>query len=118
MNTTIRTKFYTGFYCVFGTAVLGALWTSVKATEQSPPTKTVRFADLNIQTADGAKALYGRIRAAARDVCDRSVGGDPILSQARQSCVNKAIDDAVKKINAPQLNALRFGTTDLRLASK
>jgi UrcA family protein len=117
MNTTIRTKIYTAISCVMGTAALGtALSTSVQA--EDAPHKTVRFKDLDITTPDGAKVLYSRIRAAARDVCDESIARDPILAAAIKACIDKAVDKAVKDVNAPMLTYLRFGTTDVRLASK
>jgi UrcA family protein len=118
MNT-IRTKLYTAIGCALGTAALGVLSTSAQAADQDVPSKTVKFADLNIATPDGAKALYNRIRVAAREVCGKSAGGDPILSQATSGCINEAIDNAVKKVNAPYLTALRFGSgSDIRLATK
>ena len=82
------------------------------------PSKTVRFSDLDITKSEGAKVLYSRIRAAARDVCEMSTAGDPILRLAVKGCIEKAVDKAVKDVNAPMLTYLRFGTTDVRLASK
>jgi UrcA family protein len=117
MNTTIRTKIYTAISCVMGaTALCTALSTSVKA--QDVPSKTVRFSDLDLTKSDGAKALYSRILAAARDVCALSTGTDPILRVAAKACIDKAVDKAVKDVNAPMLTYLRFGSTDVRLASK
>jgi UrcA family protein len=117
MNTTIRTKIYTAISCVMGTAALcTALSTSVEA--EDAPSKTVRFSDLDITKSDGAKVLYRRIRAAAQDVCGLSGGTDPILRMALNGCIEKAVDKAVKDVNAPMLTQLRFGSTDLRLASK
>lgn len=117
MNSTIRTKIYTAISCFMSTAALsGALSTSVEA--QDVPSKTVRFSDLDITKSDGAKVLYSRIRAAARDVCEVSTGTDPILRLAVKACIDKAVDKAVKDVNAPMLTYLRFGTTDVRLASK
>jgi UrcA family protein len=117
MNTTIRTKIYTAISCVMGTAALGtALSTSAEA--EDAPHKTVRFSDLDITKSDGAKVLYSRIRAAARDVCAMSTADDPILRLAIKGCIDKAVDKAVKDVNAPMLTQLRFGTTDVRLASK
>jgi UrcA family protein len=117
MNT-IRTKLYAVVICVSGTASLVVPSTSVQAAEPNPPSKTVRYDDLNITEAAGAKTLYSRIRAAAQEVCDRSNGSDPILRLAMQACVKNAIDNAVKKVDAPALSALRFGSDALRLASK
>jgi UrcA family protein len=117
MNTTIRTKIYTAISCVMGTAALcTALSTSVAA--EDAPSKTVRFNDLDITTSDGAKVLYSRIRDAARDVCGLSTGADPILKMAIKGCIEKAVDKAVKDVNAPMLTYLRFGSTDVRLANK
>lgn len=119
MNTTIRTKAYTAIYCALGLAALCTLSTSVEAAEEGVPSKTVRFNDLNISNPAGAKVLYGRIRVAARDVCGLSAGSDPIQRLAVHACIEEAIDNAVKKVDAPALTALRFGGKgDVRLASK
>jgi|SRR5882762_165262 len=117
MNRTIRTKLYAAIYCTFGTAALCAASASVEAAEDLP-SKTVQFADLNITSQAGAKVLYGRIRAAARDVCRASSGGDPFLRPGVSACIEKAIDKAVKDVNSPVLTSLRFGSGDLRLVSK
>jgi|ERR1700733_9481313 UrcA family protein len=117
MNTNIRTKLYAALCCAFGSGAVYAPTNSAQAEEA--PSKVVRFADLDIKTPAGAKALYGRIRAAAHEVCDQSVGSDPILRPAVRECIDKAIDNAVRKVDAPALTALRFGGTgDVRLASK
>jgi len=116
MNTPIRTKFYAALYCAFGAGALGALPTSAQA--EDVPSKTVKFQDLDITKPAGAKTLYERIRAAARDVCDLSTSGDPILKPATHACIETAIDNAVRKVNAPALTALRFGSNVVRLASK
>src|SRR5260370_31638568 len=108
MNSTIRTKLYTAISCVMGAAALStALSTSVKA--QDVPSKTVRFSDLDITKSDGAKVLYSRIRAAAREVCELSTTStDPILRLAIKGCIEKAVDKAVKDVNAPMLTYFRF----------
>jgi UrcA family protein len=117
MNTTIRTQIYTAISCVMGAAALSAaLSTSLKA--EDAPSKTVRFSDLDITKSDGAKVLYSRIRAAARNVCESSTGTDPILRVAIKGCIEKAVDKAVKDVNAPMLTQLRFGSTNVQLASK
>jgi len=116
MNT-FRTNLYTAISCIMGAAALcTGVSTSVQAEDL--PTKTVRFDDLNITETAGAKILYNRIRAAARKVCDVSIDGDPILRLAAQQCFDKAVDQAVRDVNAPALSALRFGSANVRLASK
>jgi len=116
MNTLIRTRLLTAIYCVLGAAGVCALAASAGA-EESLPSKTVRYSDLDISHPAGAKTLYDRIRAAARDVCALSIAGDPVLRGGGKACVDTAIDDAVRKVNAPELTSLRFGG-DIRLASK
>ncbi|HXA35741.1 MAG TPA: UrcA family protein [Steroidobacteraceae bacterium] len=112
-----RTKLWTVVCCALGAAGLGAFSTAVNA-EGDAPSKIVRFSDLNMENPAGAKVLYSRIRAAAREVCELSTGTDPILRTATHACVESAIDAAVKKVNAPTLTALRFGSDAVRLASK
>jgi UrcA family protein len=117
---TIRTKLYAAICVLFGSAAVGTPWTSAQASEETPPTKTVKFADLDIQTVEGAKVLYHRIRLAADQVCLEIVR-DPVMREAARGCIDKAIDNAVKKVNAPYLTALRFGNAtngNVRLASK
>ena len=117
MNTTIRTKIYAAISCVMGAAALStAVSTTVKA--EDVPSKTVRFSDLDITKSADAKVLYSRIRAAAQDVCGFSTGTDPILRMATKGCIDKAVDKAVKDVNAPALTYLRFGSTNVQLASK
>lgn len=115
----IRTKLYTAICVLFGSAAAGTPWTSAQATDEPPPpSKTVKFADLDIQTAAGAKVLYNRIRSAAEKVC-QPVWHDPVLREATAGCVATAIDNAVRTVNAPQLTALRFGdSNNVRLAKK
>jgi len=120
MSTIIRSKLGAAICCILGSAAQGGLSTSAQATDESPPSKTVKYADLNIQTPEGAKVLYQRIRAAAAEVCDVSVDPDPVFREGTRKCVTTAIDDAVKKVNAPYLTALRFGgdVSGARLARK
>jgi UrcA family protein len=111
MNATIFTKRRAAIYCIFGATTLCALSTSVGATEDVPsmpsmPYKRVRFDDLNIADPSGAKVLYRRIRAAAREVCARYDNGDRANRTPFQACVEKAIEDGVMKVNAPTLTAL------------
>jgi UrcA family protein len=69
-------------------------------------TKTVRFADLDIATADGAQALYERIALAARSVCR-----DTDVRFVRE-CRTRAIADAVKGVGSPLLSAAHRSTIE------
>jgi UrcA family protein len=64
--------------------------------------ETVKFADLNVDTPAGAEALYGRIHAAARRVCEQPAGE---LAGVRR-CMTKAEGQAIGKVNSPLLTAV------------
>jgi UrcA family protein len=63
-------------------------------------TKTVKFNDLNLSTADGAQALYGRIGAAARDVCRAE------SYASVRKCRAAAVDHAVRGVASPLLSSI------------
>ena|SRR5271165_2317213 len=117
MNTTLRTKLQTALFCVLGTAAITALTLPAGADDLNLPSKTVKFDDLNITTAAGARVLYRRIQAAAVEVCPAQFTYSLRMEQAQHACVDYAIDNAIKKINSPALTELRFGSP-VRLASK
>jgi UrcA family protein len=71
-----------------------------------PPTKIVRFADLNLNSRQGVEALYRRIQGAARDVCEPlEHAGGRIPSSAWQACVANAVRTAVQGVDRPLLTA-------------
>jgi len=63
--------------------------------------ETVKFADLNLGTSAGVKALYARIHAAARRVCEQPAGE----RAAVRGCMTKAESDAIERVDAPLLTA-------------
>src|SRR5829696_5194689 len=69
-------------------------------------TATVKFADLDISTADGAQTLYERIATAARSVCR-----DADFKVVRD-CRARAIADAVKGVGRPLLSAAHRSTIE------
>jgi UrcA family protein len=76
------------------------------------PAVTVRFADLNLNNAEGARTLYGRIRNAAQTVCGpRYSLWDGRSARAWQECYRKTIDEAVTQVNRPKLTALHLRMT-------
>jgi UrcA family protein len=70
------------------------------------PTKTVSFRDLDLSTQLGAQALYGRIEAAAREVCRGTDLAD------YEACRARAIEDAVKNVGNPLLSAAHRSDAD------
>jgi len=67
------------------------------------PARTVTYQDLNLNSEAGAKALYQRIQAAARQVCGNVEIRDLPGVRAHEACVDKAVSDAVASVNSQRL---------------
>jgi UrcA family protein len=110
MNNLIKTqsqiaKFVlaAGFFSLSGAALGGtalAREPSSTATITSSVTYPVGYGDLDVATAKGAKTLYLRIRYAAETLCEHAATWG---KKEGQACVNKAVNDAVARVNAPLL---------------
>jgi UrcA family protein len=81
-----------------GTALAGEPLST--ATINSSITHPVGYGDLDISTAKGAKTLYLRIRYAAETLCENAATWG---RKEGEACVNKAVTDAVARVNAPLL---------------
>jgi UrcA family protein len=79
---------------------------------------TVKYADLNVGSKEGAAVLYARIRHAAKNVCFQFDGGGLDIYGQREACINKAILGAVAKVNAPALSALYSAKTGKELPTR
>lgn len=77
------------------------------AADSFEPLKvTVKFGDLDVSHPQGAAVLYLRIRAAAQNVCSPFDGSGFSAKMLLDACVNKAVADAVTKVNKPALFAV------------
>jgi UrcA family protein len=100
-----------------GMATLATLCGSVAlmcagwAADQSPAlTKVVNYGDLNLATDTGAKALYGRLNGAAREVCN-PLAEDKLALRRWHGCIDEAIGRAVEEIDSPALTAYHVDQT-------
>jgi UrcA family protein len=74
--------------------------------------KTVNYADLDLSKSAGLKALLGRIRGAATDVCSPAAQNSNLKDSADQKkCVSSAVNTAVEKVNNPGLTAMAPSAT-------
>ncbi len=69
------------------------------------PSKTVRFADLDVSKVAGVETLYSRILAAARSVCQGEV------REFYAECRAKAVDEAVAGVGNTLLAAVHRAAT-------
>jgi UrcA family protein len=88
-------------------AVLGSVTSSRVAIAQEKPGVKVRYADLDLTTAAGAKVMLGRIRMAAKEACgwappNNDLAAQPIFRQ----CVGGATSRAVATLDSPLVTAM------------
>ncbi len=71
-----------------------------------PRRATVRFADLDTSTVQGAAMLYNRLKGAAETVCqDLEPGGRLDLISRYAGCIHFALGNAIVKLDRPTLTA-------------
>jgi UrcA family protein len=97
---------FAGLRGLTATAVFTVLASGISAVGAAadPPTVIVRYGDLNVLTAEGATALYLRIRSAARHVCSSFDRPLDLNAQAlKKDCISQVIAKAVTEVNSPAL---------------
>jgi UrcA family protein len=98
------------FFALGCTAIGGTALAQQPAVEASPASSQsvaqwsvsypVRYADLDVSKLKGAKTLYLRIRYAAETLCASAATWG---KKEGEACVNKAVNDAVVRVDAPLL---------------
>ncbi len=68
--------------------------------------QVVRYGDLNLSSDEGVRALYHRIRKAARKVCTEANDSVQLQQRSFRVCVDSAVANAVDKVNRPALTAM------------
>jgi UrcA family protein len=106
MNSNVKTQNRTLL------AYAAAMWlvcalVATNASANDVRSETVKFADLSLSTSAGVQALYSRIHAAARRVCEQVNDSMADIS----SCVAKSEGEAIGKVNVPLLTAYYQGRT-------
>jgi len=110
MHTTIRThsmlsaSVVAASFLTFGCAAMGG---GVQAGEPAQSFSTiVSYGDLNLDSEQGARVLYARIRNAAGRVCSSLEGRDLSQKNLWQGCFDKAVASAVTQVNKTRVTAL------------
>jgi len=112
MNTIVNTSRNTLRVVVAAAAVCAALAGGVRADEA--PQVHVSYADLNLNTSQGATALYQRIHGAAVQVCALPLAQDLGQATKIKVCMARAIAESVAAVNNPNLTRVyeqKAGTT-------
>jgi UrcA family protein len=110
MQITIRNQCKSVAPIIYTILVALAAASSIGRTLAAEPvdrlTKRVTYGDLNLESQEGAKVLYARLRSAAREVCSPLESRELSHRSSWQACVNGALESAVVKINKPMVSAL------------
>jgi UrcA family protein len=89
---------------------LTLLTVDVRAAEPevAPPMVVVHYSDAAFGTAEGTAKVYGKLKTAARKVCGINAGGRLTLDEGikAQECFDKALADAVRRIDRPMLTSV------------
>jgi UrcA family protein len=106
MKTSIKTHpKLVKFTLAAGLLSLGCAAVGANAlASDSPATATITYpvgySDLDVSTPKGAKTLYLRIRYAAETLCESAATWG---KKEGNACVQKAVNDAVTRVDAPLL---------------
>lgn len=102
-----------------GAVICGAAAGAANAQTAQPATEAISIADLDLSTADGARAFLKRIDVAAQRAC----GGEPVRSPLLprepglfEKCVKDAVATAVRAADQPMI--AQAHTEALKLASR
>jgi UrcA family protein len=85
----------------------GAQAGQVADANRTTASVVVGYSDLDLTDAQGAKTLYTRLRAAAREVCGSTPDPRELRQYANyQACYTRALHKAVHRIDSQRLHAL------------
>jgi UrcA family protein len=97
-------------HLLLGIATFAAVMTANLATAtpeaDEPQRAVVRYGDLDLSRPADARRLYGRIKRAARAVCNNHPSSDIMRLNEYEKCLRRAVSEAVEKVQAEQLTAI------------
>jgi UrcA family protein len=91
-------------FMAFGCAAIGGKALGAEAPSANAAVYPVRYSDLDTSNIQGARTLYLRIRHAAEVLCESAATWG---KKEGQACVNKAVDDAVVRVDRPLVSQYR-----------
>jgi UrcA family protein len=116
MKTAIKTQslftasVVAASFLAFGGAAMGG---RVHAAEPAQAyTTIVNYGDLNLDSEQGAKVLYARIRSAAGTVCSSLEGRNLTEKKLWKGCFDNAVANAVGQVNKARVTALHNQMTN------
>jgi UrcA family protein len=98
---------YAPIAIAFGVLTGGSFAANAQRAEAAAqiPSVAVSYEDLNLNTPSGVDALYARLRAASRSVCDVGQRRALVDVMASKDCYRHVLETAVGNANLPTLTA-------------
>ena len=85
-------------------AILSLAVLNAAHASDAPKSRTVQFADLDLNKAAGAATLFNRIKGAAQAVCESHRSGVTLRDRERHTdCTRIAVANAVAQVDEPML---------------
>lgn len=107
---TSMASILTASFIVFSGAAMAG---SAQAAEAPRYDRTVvAYGDLNLESQQGTKMLYARLRNGAEDVCSSLDGRNLYLKRLWQTCFDQAVAAAVIQVNSSGLTTLHNQTVN------
>src|SRR3984957_11538778 len=105
-DTTIKSQFISmaSILIVLAGAAIGG--TAQAGAEPKYDSAVVSFGDLNLDSPQGTKMLYSRLRNGAEDACSSFEGRDLFFKRLWQTCFDQAVAAAVAQVDRPSVTAL------------
>ena len=113
-ETTIKTQsisvlsILAAGFLALGCTAMGGRVQAAEAPQYD--TTIVAFGDLNLDSEQGVKVLYARLRNGAENVCSSFEGRDLSLKRMWQTCFDRAVASAVVQVNRTSLTTLHNQT--------
>ncbi len=104
MKSTAKRHALIGIATLVAVATVNLAAATPEADE--PQSSVVHYADLDLSRPRDARRLYGRIKRAARMVCDNHPSSDLKRLNEFERCLVHATDEAVEKVQSEQLTAI------------
>jgi UrcA family protein len=117
-TNTQQTRMFATLIAVLATAGIAS---TAQAGDAAPSSAryddvVVQFSDLDLNSAAGNKVLYARLSTAAERACGKEPGVRDLKRQSQyRACYDKALNQAVDKIDSRQLQALHTSKSTRRV---
>ena len=107
MNRVLSARNLAFAATIAGMTVSGVVHAALNSPISRDKGVTVSYADLDLNSMDGIKTLYQRLKTSARQVCGGNKGIETIDSKLqRRLCVETALNEAVSHIDNSLLQKL------------